>query len=690
MNIRTAGHLKLSSKLILLFFIIIIIHAAVSLFSLTYIISRTTMHSQELQQQKTTEGISKYLGKVVNDLQIKAKLFSGQNKIINYTEFGLYHLLKRQLISYQQSLGIDSITIYDDHLKPLVSIGDHYVMDRRFENTLEQSRGGSVQRFLAMGTKGNTILTVTLPVKRDYHPLAVMAMGIRIDRNFISGMEKIFNNHIVFRMNNTVISTNFDPGLIHSLITSSPRNKIGTYRVRRIPSPMFYIAGGVVYCLYNTNEITRQIRRYSVVSVLISLMILFSALFIGLVFYRKTFLKPFNELMEGINRISQGNIHPPFREPGTDEFGELASAFNLMCNNLIKREKEIEHLSSYNALILNNMKSGIITAELDGKITTVNPAAKKILLGEDFPVENMTTSELAAQFPREFMKRINDEIYGEKGKKFGEMTIAFSGGERIISYRFSPLLSNERLRIGVIIIFEDVTAMRSLEEKLIVSSRLAVLGEMAAGVAHQIKNPLAVMKVSMEMLVDDLAYPESDTETGDLSGFILKEIDTLDSVVNNFLAFAKPKKGTKSYEKVEELLTFSLRSVKRDIYEGILIKKEIAPNAGEYLFDRNLIVQALSNIMTNAFQCSRKGDIITVRAYRRDDALIIEIEDEGEGMSEEVKAKMYNPFFTTKETGTGLGLSIVHRIVEDEGGLIEVDSQEGRGTVFRLIFRELS
>lgn len=99
--------------------------------------------------------------------------------------------------------------------------------------------------------------------------------------------------------------------------------------------------------------------------------------------------------------------------------------------------------------------------------------------------------------------------------------------------------------IGEIVIFEDVTRIRNLEEKLAVSSRLAVLGEMAAGVAHQIKNPLAVMKVSMEMLREDLAFPEDDTEAGDLTGFILNEIDTLDSVVNNFLAFAKPKKEIK-------------------------------------------------------------------------------------------------------------------------------------------------
>jgi signal transduction histidine kinase len=211
---------------------------------------------------------------------------------------------------------------------------------------------------------------------------------------------------------------------------------------------------------------------------------------------------------------------------------------------------------------------------------------------------------------------------------------------------------------------------------------------MAAGVAHQIRNPLAVMKVSMEMLREDLAYPDNDTEAGDLTGFILNEIDTLDSVVNNFLAFAKPNRGNKSYESVEDLLDFTIRSIPLDKYDGIRLIREIDSDIGEHYFDRNLIVQAFSNIIINAFQCSEKGDRIIIRAYRNESALCIEIDDEGKGMSKEIVAKIYNPFFTTKETGTGLGLSIVHRIIEDHNGSIQVDSKQDKGTLFRLMFQE--
>ncbi len=676
--------LKLSTKLLLLFFSVIIIHAIVSLISLTLIISRTNMSTREIQVKNTTTGVSRYLGKLVNDLQVKAKLFSEQEKIINYTEFGLYNLLKRQLDVYRETLGIDTITIYSNSLKPIASIGERFIPDKRFISSIKDSLDGKTLRFFTMGEK-HPVIVVTLPIRRNYTHLGVMAIGISIDEQFIAGIEAIFSTRIIFRINNTMIANNFDPLLIHDLMIYSPRDQIAHYQIKRIPSFLFYISGGVVYCLYDTSVMHNQIKGYTVISIGISLLVLLSALIIGAVFYRKTFQRPFQSLMEGINMISGGTILPPFKNPGHDEFGELASSFNLMCDNLLKREKEIARLSSYNSLILDNMKSGILTFDLKGEITTINPSARFILLGsQDNHVDDF--SKFPRHFPAEFNMLVNKVLAGKREKTDGEIVIVSEKDKKIIAYRFSSLLSQEGDKLGLIMIIEDVTKVRTLEEKLIVSSRLAVLGEMAAGVAHQIKNPLAVMKVSMEMLVDDLAYPSQDTEEGDLSGFILNEIDTLDSVVNNFLAFARPQRGAKTYEEIEELIDFSLRGITPEKSEGIHIVKTIAPEAEWYLFDRNLIIQVLSNILINSFESSKEGDTVYISVYRESEKLVISIKDEGKGMSEEIQNKIFDPFYTTKETGTGLGLSIVHRIVEDEGGTIEVESAEGVGTRIRLVF----
>lgn len=136
----------------------------------------------------------------------------------------MYNLLKRQLVVYWESLDIDTIAIFSDSLKPIASIGEHVILDRKFKSTLGSSLEGKTLRFFTMGEK-HPILVVTLPIKRDYHSLAVMAIGITIDEKFISGLETIFSNHIVFKINDTIISNNFDPSVLQALSTSSPRKK---------------------------------------------------------------------------------------------------------------------------------------------------------------------------------------------------------------------------------------------------------------------------------------------------------------------------------------------------------------------------------------------------------------------------------------------------------------------------------
>ena len=693
------NRLKLSSKLIMMFFLIILFYSIISVLTLTFIISKTNMNSMERQVQLTTEGVSKYLSKTVNDLQIKAKLLAGQDEIMNYTEYALYNMLTKKLLGYWDSLGADSIVVFSEELKPVTVLGEKIILDKKFKSTLKSSFEGKTLRFFTMG-ETNPLILITLPVKRNYKSFAVMAVGIKIDKEYIASLESIFRNNIIFRINNNVIvSNNFDPDIEHNLITYSPKDKIDRYLIKRIPSSYFYISGGVVYCLYDTSRVNKQIHRYIITSVLIFFVILSIVLFIAVIFYRQTFLKPFSVLMSGINQIADGNITPPFKNPGADEFGELASAFNLMCANLIKREEDISRLSSYNTLILNNMKSGLITFALDGGITTINPSAKKILFGKndaDNEPLNFNSAEIKNRFPVPFAQMIESELKNSEFKSYGEITIfdktetdGDKPAQKVLSYRFSPLLEENGITIGLILVFEDVTRIKNLEEKLLVSERLAHLGEMAAGVAHQIKNPLAVMKVSMQMLLDDLGYPDDGSEVGDLSGFILNEIDTLDSVVNNFLFFANPKRGAKTYEKIEDLINFSLRGIPMDLYEDVNIIKEFSEEpAGKRLFDRNLIIQAFSNIIINALQASEPGGSIIIRTYSDNESLIIEIRDFGKGMDEQTLTKIYNPFFTTKDNGTGLGLSIVHRIVEDEGGTIQVESTLGKGTVFRVVFKK--
>ena len=227
--------------------------------------------------------------------------------------------------------------------------------------------------------------------------------------------------------------------------------------------------------------------------------------------------------------------------------------------------------------------------------------------------------------------------------------------------------------------------LSQLREKLALSSKLAALGEMAAGVAHQIRNPLLVMKVSAEMLRDNYAVTENGERYQKLVSLMVDEADSLNLVVSNFLDFARPRKVSRAPAPIAAIIDFCLDSLPLERFDGITVRRCVPEGIPEVPLDRNLLGQALSNLVLNALQASAPGGTVVVRAGYAVGRLWIEVEDQGEGMTEETMRTIFDPFFTTRESGTGLGLSIVHRIIEDHGGTIDVHSAPGNGSTFRIV-----
>ena len=644
---------RISTKIILLFLMIILLHTIVLLISLSMIISETNNSFLEDQMLKTIGGVSSYLKKTVVDLDLKVRLLAGQEKVIEYTESGLTELLSRELVLYWQSLNIDYISIYkgdisnlpnftlhtdnitvaNDNILKLVSIGEEIPLNILFTNNLLRALNGETSSFIT-DSDNAVMLVVFTPIKRDREIIATMAIGILLDEEFVISLEQFFNSHIFFTSHNMMIgSDNINQDMMDSVLSSIPSGSssgniftVDEYITGYISTSEIGLNGGNFYCIYSTSDLKQKIRKYNSISIIISFITLSAAMWAGIYLYRSTFIQPFQTLINGINTISPDNIHPPFKNPGKDEFGEVADTFNKMCIDLSIGKREIERLSLYNSLILNNMKSGILTINMSGEIITTNPSAYSII--RELKPGNHEKNTLK-NLPENLEKVIRPVLSGQTHLTGKELSIKTGSVEKEIALSTSHLKSQEGETIGIITVLEDITKIRNLEDKLEISARLAALGEMAAGVAHQIRNPLAVMKVSMEMLREDLAFPENNTEEGDLSGFILNEIDTLDSVVNNFLAFAKPNRGSISYENIAELIEFSIRSIPLDKYEGIELIREISPDTGNHYFDKNLIVQAFTNIIINAFQCSEPGEKVYVRAFRNNGNLIMEIEDEG-------------------------------------------------------------
>jgi signal transduction histidine kinase len=254
--------------------------------------------------------------------------------------------------------------------------------------------------------------------------------------------------------------------------------------------------------------------------------------------------------------------------------------------------------------------------------------------------------------------------------------------------------------------FEAMTHnLRELERELQISSRMAAVGEMVAGVAHQIRNPLAIMKVSAEMIRDSVpAGADAARSRRGKSGaaanirplidMIVSEIESLGAIVSKFLDFTKPLKVNPEEVDIEAFLLRATSLIPMGQYSGRALRVAVAAGAEKAHFDRRLMEQAVRNLVTNALAATAEGGEVLVGAERLrgtgggPGSFRILVKDEGPGMSEEVRAQLFHPFFTTKSDGTGLGLSIVHRIVEEHGGSVEVSSTPGSGTVFTIIMKE--
>jgi simple sugar transport system ATP-binding protein len=228
------------------------------------------------------------------------------------------------------------------------------------------------------------------------------------------------------------------------------------------------------------------------------------------------------------------------------------------------------------------------------------------------------------------------------------------------------------------------TDLRQLE-KLLISSRLAAVREMAAAVAHQIRNPLGILRVSMEMLRDDFQVTGNQENYLRIVETVLDEVNALGLVVSNFLSFARQPALNRQPCTVEELIHGSLSCIPLDHFPGVRIRTAIEDGMPPLSVDKSLMEQVVANLVVNALQASPRGGGVDVTAGMRGKELCIRVRDEGPGMDEETQGKIFNPFFTTKPSGTGLGLSIVHKIIEQHNGSIEVRSAEGKGTEFCII-----
>lgn len=262
----------------------------------------------------------------------------------------------------------------------------------------------------------------------------------------------------------------------------------------------------------------------------------------------------------------------------------------------------------------------------------------------------------------------------------GGVTGVLSQMERNQRMRYEESLlrldeSHRKLREQTDVLFET-------EEQLRRADRLSALGELSAGMAHEIRNPLGAIKGAAEILRDDYS---PDDKKFEFIQILLKETDRLNHIVQEFLGFARPKQPERAPVDVNEALESVLLLTAQEARKaGVVVEKRLDRSLVQLNLDAGLLKQAFLNLVLNAIQAMPQGGTLTVETSMPDNSLEVRIADTGTGMTEENRKKLFSPFFTTKKNGTGLGLAITYRIIENHKGVIDVKSEPGKGTVFTV------
>jgi two-component system sensor histidine kinase PilS (NtrC family) len=367
--------------------------------------------------------------------------------------------------------------------------------------------------------------------------------------------------------------------------------------------------------------------------------------------------------------------------------GTLAEQLHLADQSLREKEQGLTRLQAFHENIVRSISSGVFTADANGAVTSFNPAAQEVtgysvgqILGRSWrEIFNWHPNESSDEGPAggvPAMTRFEVECKGANGNRL------------VLGMTVSPLHEQDQPH-GLVGVFKDLTQIRDLEEEMRRKEWLANLGEMSAGMAHEIRNPLGALAGAMQMLRKEAIADATNRRLMDIA---IREATRLDAIITEFLQYARPPALDLAEHNINKILAETLDLVQHEARKRkqITIATSLAGGVLSAQVDQNQMRQVFWNLATNAFDAMPDGGKLTIATGsrhidaggRQGDVVEVAFQDTGEGIAPENLDKIFLPFFTTKKEGSGLGLAAVHRIVDLHGGWIKVERQPERGTRF--------
>ena len=345
--------------------------------------------------------------------------------------------------------------------------------------------------------------------------------------------------------------------------------------------------------------------------------------------------------------------------------------------------QSLANLRALHERIVASIRSGVVTTDLEGRIFTFNVAAEEITRYPEETIRGQDASILFSDLKEHIAHTLSVLEKGETSPRFETSCLTSEGMRLRLGYSISPLSSEAGETTGMVITFQDLTQVRSLEETSRRQDRLAAIGRMAASIAHEIRNPLAAMRGSIQMLRSEMNSDPAQTE---LMEIILRESDRLNRIITDFLSYARPRSLIQARVDVGDLLyqTFALMRHSPEIGPNQNIVEELPDDPLYAEADEGQLKQVFWNLARNALQAMPQGGTLRATLEKNsNERLRITFTDTGRGMSPEQVEHLFEPFSSTTG-GTGLGLSIVYQIIRDHGGTINVRSLVGQGTTITV------
>jgi len=409
---------------------------------------------------------------------------------------------------------------------------------------------------------------------------------------------------------------------------------------------------------------------------------------------------PLGNLVNATIEAAQGNLNQNIYVQTGDEVEILASNFSFMIQEILAHReqleqqlKEIKRLQHYTEKLLTTMGDGLLSVDMTGKVATINPAACAMLKICGSGLEQGCSVLTALKEGSDLYVYIQDMLRSPYGKSQQEIHL-HSGEETRVILVGSSLLEDEEGHLHEIILnLHDITELKKLEARIRQAERLAALGTLAAGMAHEIRNPLSTIQTFVQLL------PRKIDKPGFLDKFqrtVPREINRINQLVEDLLDLARTPKYRFAAIDIESLLKQTIEFVEEELQiNHIECLCELSNDLPLVRADVNQLTKAFHNLILNAAQAMETGGRLTIEAFSekgdthwrqmstsRNGWVTVIFQDTGPGIPPEAIKNIFNPFFTTKDKGCGLGLAITHKVITEHGGFIELTSRLEQGTRF--------